>query len=87
MTGEGSVHAEKHAHMDANKHANLRAKWDVNKGNLSSKHKRLQCHYSRSEIRGSFLLCSTFFQVPISHVLTYCANTIYSWCFFILFFL
>lgn len=38
--------AEKHAHMDANKHANLRAKWDINKGNLSSKQKRLQCHYS-----------------------------------------
>lgn len=33
------MRAEKHAHMDANKHANLRAKWDVNKGNVSSKQK------------------------------------------------
>lgn len=43
-TGEGFTRAEKHAHMNANKHANLRAKWDVNKANLSSNPKRLQCH-------------------------------------------
>lgn len=63
------MRTEKHAHMDANKHANLRAKWDVNKGNLSSKQKRLQCHYSGSEIRGSFLLYAVHFHVPITHTL------------------